>query len=330
MLLAVVIVVLALVAIFGWYEVNARPLGGPGKRVVVEVSSGESTGAVAATLQKRGVIGSSLAFQLSLVIHGKPTIQTGGYVFHQNQPFSTVRTILAGGPNIYVLGVLPGYTIAEVANQLGALPGNLSQGFVAASKSGAVTSPFEPSGTNNLEGLLGTGNFQILPGETDQQLLSQMVSRFNQQAAAAGLNAASAAKLGMTPYQLVTVASIVQKEGYYDKNMPNVARVIYNRVAAGMALAMTSTVLYSLGQDGGTVTSADRKLDTPYNTYLNTGLTPTPICLSSPAALAAAASPPAGPWLYFVVVQKDGTEAFATTYQQQLANEQLAKTRGVG
>jgi UPF0755 protein len=128
----------------------------------------------------------------------------------------------------------------------------------------------------------------------------------------------------------VTVASIVQKEGYYVKNMPDVARVIYNRLAGDMALAMTSTILYSLGQDGGTVTPADHQLNTPYNTYLHTGLTPTPICFPSPAALAAAVSPPAGPWLYFVVVDKDGTEAFTSTYNQQLANERLAQSRGVG
>jgi UPF0755 protein len=71
-------------------------------------------------------------------------------------------------------------------------------------------------------------------------------------------------------------------------------------------------------------------LPTPYNTYLNTGLTPTPICSPSPQAPSAAVHPPAGGWLYFVLVNKDGTEAFADTYAEQLANEQLAKERGVG
>ncbi len=112
--------------------------------------------------------------------------------------------------------------------------------------------------------------------------------------------------------------------------MPKVARVIYNRLEQGMPLDMTSTVLYSVGQDGGTVTPADRKLDTPYNTYLHAGLTPTPICFPSPAALQATLHPPQGAWLYFVLVKADGTEAFAETYPQQLANEALAKQRGLG
>jgi UPF0755 protein len=129
---------------------------------------------------------------------------------------------------------------------------------------------------------------------------------------------------------VISAASIVEKEGYYFKNMPDVARVIYNRLANGTPLQMNSTVLYSLGQDGGVVTAKDLALQTPYNTYLNTGLTPTPICSPSPQALSAAVHPPAGGWLYFVLVSKNGTEAFSDTYAEQLANEQLAKERGVG
>ena len=157
-----------------------------------------------------------------------------------------------------------------------------------------------------------------------------MVSRFEKQAAAAGVNAASAGALGMTPYQVVIVASIAQKEGYFDRYLGKVSRVVYNRLAAGMHLDMTSTVLYAIGQDGGTVTKADHTLDTPYNTYLNAGLPPTPICIPSPAALQAAISPPAGAWLYFTVVNKSGTTRFAVTYTEQLANEQLAQKNGVG
>jgi UPF0755 protein len=77
------------------------------------------------------------------------------------------------------------------------------------------------------------------------------------------------------------------------------------------------------------VTSQDLKIQSPYNTYLNNGLTPTPICMSSKDALEAAVHPPPGAWLYFVLVKKDGTMAFSDTYAEQLANEQLAKTRGL-
>lgn len=323
-------VLLAVVAVVAWYEIEANPLGGPGRRVVVQVSEGEGTDRVAGALQSRGVIGSALAFRLSLLLHGLPAIEPGGYVFHANQSFSTVRSILSGGPDIYTVDVLPGYTVAEVTRAVGVVPGRTGNDFAAAVRSGTVRSPFGTPSSTSLEGLLGTGTYQVTVGESDTRLLSQMVDRFDAQAAAAGLTPASASALGMTPYQVVTVASIAQKEGYFDRYMGKVARVVYNRLAAGMTLDMTSTVLYALGQDGGRVTPADHTLRSPYNTYLNTGLTPTPICLPSPAALAGATAPPAGTWLYFTVVDKSGTTLFADTYTEQLANEATARRNGVG
>src|SRR6202011_2281156 len=109
---------------------------------------------------------------------------------------------------------------------------------------------------------LGTGTYRILPGTSDAQLLATMVARFDAQASAAGATPAAAAALGLTPNQLVTVASIVEKEGYTPvSNFGPVARVVFNRLAAGMRLAMDATVLYSLGRDGGAVSAADLKVD---------------------------------------------------------------------
>ena len=99
------------------------------------------------------------------------------------------------------------------------------------------------------------------------------------------------------------------------------ARVIYNRLARGTPLQMDSTVLYSEHRDGGPVTSADLALNTPYNTYLHNGLTPTPICFPSRRRSGPPWHPTPGPWLYFVVVSKDGTEAFSDTFAGQQANE---------
>ncbi|HUI04814.1 MAG TPA: endolytic transglycosylase MltG, partial [Acidimicrobiales bacterium] len=138
------------------------------------------------------------------------------------------------------------------------------------------------------------------------------------------------AALGISPYQAITVASIVQKEGVYPENLGKVSRVVYNRLARGKPLQMDSTVLYSEHRDGGPVTPADLALNTPYNTYLHDGLTPTPIAFPSQGALRAALHPTPGDWLYFVVVTKDGTEAFSDTLAGQLANERLAQSRGLG
>jgi UPF0755 protein len=325
------VLALVLLGLLAFYVVEANPLGGRGPRVILQVKAGESSTGVVDALAGRGVIGSSLAFRMGELVYGTPSVLPGTYLFHQNESFGDVRAILSGGPNVTAITVLPGYSLHEMAGKLDGVQTDLGTKLLAAATAGTVRSPWEPVGSNNLEGLLGTGTYQVLPGTSAKTLLTTMVDRFDRKAAAAGATPAAAAALGITPYQLITVASIVEKEGYTpDSNFGPVARVIYNRLARNMRLSMDSTVLYSLGQDGGPVTSADLQLNTPYNTYLHTGLTPTPICFPSETALRAAANPPAGDWLYFVVVQKDGTEAFSSTFAGQEANEALAKSRGLG
>ena len=323
---ALLVIVLAFVL---WYELEAHALGPPGPQVVVTVHEGESSDAVVDALSQQHVIGSSLAFQVSEVFHGTPSVLPGSYALHQNLAFSEVRTLLAAGPNIYPVDVRPGFTFSEVAQEVDSVPGHAEGGFAKAEASGAVHSTIAATDPNNLEGMLGTGTYLVLPGESDTTILTDMVQRFDHDVAAAGLTSASASALGMTPYQVLIAASIVEKEGYIPVNMPDTARVIYNRLAQGTPLQMDSTVLYALGQDGGPVTSKDLQIQSPYNTYLNIGLTPTPICMPSMDALAAAVHPPAGAWLYFVLVNKNGTMAFSDTYAEQLANEQLAKSRGL-
>ncbi len=312
-----------------WYELESHALGPEGPQVVVTVHEGESTDAIVGSLGQQHVIGSSFAFRISDFFHGAPTVLPGSYALHENQTFSEVRAILDAGPNIYPVDVRPGFTLSEVAAQVDSLPGHAEGGFASAAGSGAVHSVFSPPGSNDLEGMLGTGSYLILPGEGDVTIVRDMVQRFDHDSEATGLSTASAAALGLTPYQLITAASVVEKEGYIPVNMPDVARVIYNRLAQDTPLQMDSTVLYALGQDGGPVTSQDLKIQSPYNTYLNKGLPPTPICMPSADAMDAALHPPPGAWLYFVLVDKNGTMAFSDTYTEQQANEQLAKSRGL-
>jgi len=312
-----------------WYELESHALGPEGPQVVVTVHEGESTDAIISSLHQQHVIGSSLAFRISDFFHGTPTVLPGSYALHQNQTFAEVRALLAAGPNIYPVDVRPGFTVTEVAAQVDSLPGHAPGGFEKTAASGAVHSVFSPPGSNDLEGMLGTGEYLILPGESNTTILGDMVQRFDQNAQAAGLSTASAAALGLTPYEVITAASVVEKEGYIPVNMPDVARVIYNRLVNDMPLQMDSTVLYAIGQDGGPVTAKDLQIQSPYNTYLNKGLPPTPICMPSNDALAAALHPPPGAWLYFVLVKKNGVMAFSDTYAGQLANEQLAKSRGL-
>jgi UPF0755 protein len=318
-----------------WFVWSAYPLGGSGRAEVVRVRSGESVSQLAAALQRRGVISSSLAFRLDAMVFGAPTLHAGAYQIDQHSSFSRVRAVFGSSPNVAQISVAAGLSLNEVAVRLAnALsyvdapqPNAYAVAFVHAATGAARTDPFHPDGS--LEGLIGTGTYDVTVGETPRELVDAMTARFVHEASRAGLVAGRSLH-GLSAYQLVIAASIVEKEGYYHRNMGRVARVILNRLARGEALQMDSTILYHFHEDGGTVTPAMLRVDTPYNTYLHAGLTPTPICTPSAFALRAVVAPPAGQWLYFTLISRDGTMAFSDTFAQQLREEQLARSRGLG
>ncbi len=324
-----------------WFALQAIALGGPGKLVVITVTPGESFSQVASDLHAHGVIGSTVAFEFDVSIFGQPTLHPGEFEIAQNSSFSHVRAIIGGAPNVPSILVTPGMTVHEVALQLVTIRGNaFADQFLAAASAAAAASPYHPdlsppslpgrSGyVSALEGLIGPGRYTVAPDETPAQVAAALTAGFAAEAQGAGLTPATRVE-GLDAYQLLIAASIVEREGYYPSNMPDVARVIFNRLTRGGGLQMDSTVKYPLGIDAGAVTSAMLATVTPYNTYLHAGLTPTPICTVSTDSLHAVLHAPAGPWLYFVVVDKQGHEAFATTYAEQLANEALARRNGVG
>jgi len=315
------------VIVIAWFSLQYFPPGGSGREVLITVRPGDSMAVIAGDLHQSGVLASAFAFRIDSLIEGAPLVRPGAYEIAQGASFSSIRSILSGGPNVPQVDVVPGLTVKEIALDLANSVGNpFASTFLADAQQAATTNAYRPNGT--IDGLIGPGLYLITPGEAPAQLLAAMQRSFAAEAVGVGLTPTSTVQ-GLDAYQLVTAASIVEKEGYYAKNMPNVARVIYNRLARRMPLQMDSTVLYALGLDGGTVTRAMLQTRTPYNTYLNVGLTPTPICVVSPQALDAVLHPPSGSWLYFVLVKKDGTMAFSTTYAEQLAQEARAAKAGL-
>lgn len=311
-----------------WFALQAYPVfSSSSKYVIVQVSPGDSVSTIAAKLHSAGVIGSPFAFRVDSLVEGNPTAVPGSYEFKQGSSFSTVRTILNGAPNVVAINARPGLTVREIATTLStALSGNWGSKFLSATQNIAVRSGWTTQ--PNLDGLIGSGIYVVSPGTTPGQLAATMFHRFEKQALEAGITKSTTLD-GLSAYQVVTAASIVEKEGYYTVNMPKVARVILNRLKAHQALQMDSTVLYALQLDGGKVTTSILQTRTPYNTYLNVGLTPSPVCVPSADALHAIMHAPAGTWRYFVVIDKAGHEAFSTTYAGQLANERLARSRGL-
>jgi UPF0755 protein len=325
-LLGVIGVVVVVLLAVGWFLLQAYPLGGHGPVAVIYVAPGEPMSQIDSALASKGIISSDIAFRIDLELTGQPSVATGFYAIPKSSSFSAVKAVLGAGPNAFAIDVTNGETSREMSVTL---TGVEDQAFAAAflhlAVTGGVSSAFSGG---SLEGFLSPGTYVLTTGEKPASLLSQMLTRFEHAAGRLGLTPSTRAH-GLDAYQLVTVASIVEKEGYYPENMPKVATVIYNRLAQGMPLQMDSTVEYAIGQDGGPVTSRTEEIRSPYNTYLHAGLTPTPICSPSLTALRAALHPPSGPWLFFTLVKTDGTMAFASTFAEQLANERIGAANGV-
>jgi UPF0755 protein len=312
-----------------WFLFNAYPIGGTDAPVAFEVVAGEPIGQVISDLAAKGVVSSGLAFRLDLLVSGTPTVQPGWYSIPTSSSFSAVKNVLANGPNAQAVTVVTAEASWEVAQNLASIEGAaFALKFESFVHNGTVPSPFQPTPHTSLEGLIAPGTYVLAPGETPKDLLVQMVDKFVTRAASVGLTPSTALH-GLNADQLVTVASIVEKEGYLARNMPKTATVVFNRLARTMPLQMDATVEYALHQDGGKVTHATESVRSPYNTYLHLGLTPSPICIPSTEALDATLHAPAGPWLYFTLVDASGTLAFASTFAEQLANEALAARRGL-
>lgn len=178
-----------------------------------------------------------------------------------------------------------------------------------------------------LEGLIAPGTWNIDPSAPPQDILYTLISTSAGQYEQSGLLTAAAA-VNMSPYEILTVASLVQREAT-PEDFSKVARVIYNRLDERRTLEFDSTVNYPLDRVEVATTDADRGQGTPWNTYVRPGLPATPICSPGNPALVAAEKPEPGDWLYFVTIDLRGTTLFTREYEQHLANIQLALRNGV-
>ena len=178
-----------------------------------------------------------------------------------------------------------------------------------------------------IEGLITAGTWNDDPTAAASTVLAKLIKQSAAELAKSNLPA-TAEQLGMTPYELLVVASLVQREAL-PHDFAKVARVIDNRLAEPQRLEFDSTVNYPLDRQEVATTDADRAKVTAWNTYASDGLPATPICSPGREALHAAEHPDPGDWLYFVTIDKDGTTLFTHNYQQHLNNIELALGNGV-
>jgi UPF0755 protein len=320
--LVIALLVLVVVAAAGGLGYRyATGASGPSRPVTVDIPDGATAADVGDILQEAGVIRWGVAFRVAAGFEGiESTLQAGTYDLRTNMTVTQVLDALRGGPvsDTVTITFPEGLEVREVADlaasDLGLDPAAVEQ----AATSGAFTlPPYLPPGTGTVEGFLFPKTYEFPPEADADLIIDRLLQQFQQEAE--GLPWQEAPKLGLTPYDVVIVASLVEREARVPADRPKIAAVIYNRIRRGMPLQIDATVQYALQEDNRILTFSDYKVASPYNTYLHPGLPPTPIASPGLASLRAALQPAPVDHLYFVVVdEQTGRHGFARTYQEFL------------
>ena len=309
-----------------WVLSNVERSAANDPDVAVEVLPGWTAKEIGDALQERGVITSSAEFQ-SIAASSGVVFAAGRYLLVADISEREALDTLRGGPARIVPDVKlllpPGLTVAGIAERVGKLPGKSADVFLQVAQSGTVRSRYQPEGVMSLEGLTWPDTYFIGANETETEILQRIVTEFDDRADQLGLAGADA--VGLSPYQAVIAASLIQTESGSDADSPIISAVIRNRLAQGMLLQIDATLCYAKGGCPPVPVDADRKIDSPYNTYKVPGLPPTPISTVSAASITAALNPTADTYLFYVS-DKNGVTYFATTQGEHERNVQKARS----
>ncbi len=301
-------------ALLGFY--TAPRVLGNGSKELVNVSPGENAAQIGGFLERKGIIRSAVAFALWVRLNGLGTkLQAGVYALGPGMSLEQVIGLLVEGKVTGIRLTIPeGFTVDQIASLLQAKGIVSRRSFAAATTEGRYGLPFTPGGPRvsvALEGYLFPATYRFYPKEKAKAVVGAMTARFRAALTAADL--ARIRKAGWSVPQVVTLASIVQREAKYKKDMPVVAAIFANRLHLGMPLQSDATIEYILPKTKAALTLSDIRRPSPYNTYLHSGLPPGPICNPGEAAIRAVIHPAKVGYLYFFNLP-NGKTVYADTY----------------
>ncbi len=357
------VVLVAGVTWYGLRELTALravpdyPGAGAGN-VVVQVEQGDFTSAIATRLASRDVVASARAFtRAAETVPRIRSVQPGYYQMRTRMSGAAAVTMLLDpASRVGQLDIRAGTQLDDVRQPDATVtPGILSQlsrascARIGSTRSCVSAEQLREAMTQSLpaelgvptwateavarvdpgrrlEGLIMPGRYDVRPGSSAADLLTQVMATSTTRLQGAGMPDI-AAPTGFAPYEVLTIASIIEKEAIAS-DFGTVSRVIYNRLAEGMPLQMDSTINYPLDRQQITTSDTDRARAGPYNTYVTPGLTISPIGTPSTEAINAAVQPTPGLWIYFVKCQPDGTSCFALTFEEHQRNLAAAVANG--
>jgi UPF0755 protein len=365
--LGILIVVVVGVVFLGsklWHNVfgTSSDFTGAGvSDVVIQVHEGDSTTAIGQTLQDQNVVATSAGFveaaqgnaAISAIQPGfykvrteipaanaverlaDPQNRVGKLVIPEGRQLDDVRDVKTDAVTDGILSLISKATCVDLDGERNCVAADALTESASTAEPSVLSvpdwavAPVNAMGTDHrrLEGLIAPGSWDIDPSAQPQEILSTLIGASAAQYEAGGI-LETAEAMNMSPYQILVVGSLVQREAT-PEDFGKVARVIYNRLAENRTLEFDSTVNYPLDRIEVATTDGDRGQQTPWNTYVRPGLPATPICSPGQPALAAAENPEPGDWLYFVTIDMQGTTLFTRDYPQHLANIELAMRNGV-
>lgn len=287
--------------------------------VTIQVQEGQTLADIGITLKESGVVASVQSFIDAAAAN--PQAQSIGPGYYQMAERMSgedaVNRMLDPASRLVTRVVIPeGLRQDQVVRRLSEAS-NLPRARFEAALQDAASLGLPKWAKGNAEGFLFPATYEFAPDAAPKDMIAAMITRWNE--AAQTLQFTQKAKAtGYSPYEVMVIASLVQAEGHPD-DYGKVSRVIYNRLAAGMPLQLDATVNYALKKSEINLSPDQIATDSPYNTYQNTGLPPTPINQPGEAAMSAALQPDEGDWLYFVAVNPDtGETKFTSDYNEFL------------
>lgn len=310
------------------YEHPIPPVATSGQPVSITVQKGESAKDIGAELQKQGVIRSRRLFEVLVGVTGvQNSLEAGDYEFDPGLPaIEVVRRIAEGRTASHEVTIPEGLRVEEVGALLEQAGIVSKQNFLEALVRGRYGQAFLSQSTaSGLEGFIFPATYEFNRGTSAQDVVSTMLQAFQ-------VNVADKLQLEgqkLTLDEVVTLASIVEREAQVPSERPRIASVYLNRLRLGLQLQADPTVQYAVAKSADSVaaygywkkelTVDDLHLDTPYNTYVNPGLPPGPIANPGFDAIQAVVRPEQTNYLFFVATG-DGSHAFAETLEEHLHN----------
>ena len=298
--------------------------------VMVQVNPGDTATDVARTLAAADVVKSPQAFVSAALADPRSRgLQPGTYKLRkQMKATAALDLLLDPASRIRSRVTLPeGLSVAQALERITRSTGiPLAELRGAAQNSTALGLP--PYAGGRLEGFLYPATYDVEPGTSATAVLRMMVAKFTEVAAETEI-AQRGPAVRLNPYQVVIVASLIEREARVASDGPKISRVIQNRLGRGIPLAIDATILYGLGRHSGQLTQADLEKMTPYNTRKVRGLPPTPIASPGKTAIESALTPARGDWLYYVIMDKQGHHFFTADYNAFLRQKAKSQREGL-